>query len=463
MRKMIFVTALFVLASALCSSCGDHVQADIPAEMTAEAVSLLQGDGAPDRADGSHGGQQTRICRTAHGTYAAFVSSQEDDAYRFHIVRIDGGEISYLYSDTCPADAALVNIAQDTSGDVYVTAFPADTWKRSGPRSAWLALYVIDPVTDGVTVLKESRPFVGDCSYGYAMPLFDFERRRIYAVYAGIDDPGRLAWFTFDMDRGEWEDGCICAVLDGMAHTYFYCFPDGNGGAVILGERDIPVDAIPELRFGEGGPVLAGYLWDQLDLIFIPDMKEGGCSMVSVQAADYSMGADGIAPINTNNQYGDAFMDGNGLLHIIYLSYFADYGRSDSGTVASESRQIRHAVFDGTECLFNERLPLESEPSAYAVRMTENTGGELYIVATTIGGSLSEKVEIYRAEDPCGEKWLLEKTMLLSGFNTASFSISSSRGGSLCDGTVDCLAFAYRPDESGETVTDLYYFTADIG
>lgn len=428
--------------------------------VVSEAISILKNGGIDTGAAGSHGGQQTRICRTDHGTYVAFVSYQEDVKYYFYIVKIDDSDnVTVLHKDSCPADAALVNIAQDNNGDIYVTAFPADTTKNASPKYSWLAMYIINREDDGITEIKAGPRFMNSGDFGYAMPMFDFENRKIYAIYSGIGNPGKLSWFTYNIDTGSWQDNCITTVLEDMTHTYFYCFPDGNGGALIVGERDISVDMMPELKIESGTPVYANYLWDKLDLFIIPDMTKGICRMVNIQEADYSRADEGIAPINQNNQNGDVFIDSNGLLHVIYISYLADYDIADGVVTHGETR---HAIYSGGECIYNEVMKLNNKDLYYYLRMAENSDGELVLISIPI--STEEHLEIYKAADSMGKEWTLIKNERLNwfeDFNVSSFSISCPRNNSLYDGTVDCLAFGYYYKDT-EYCTDLYKFSVTL-
>ncbi|MBR5454135.1 MAG: hypothetical protein IKV54_08650 [Clostridia bacterium] len=434
--------------------------------IVSEAVSILEKGGIDSGASGSHGGQQTRICRTDHGTYAAFVSYQDDNKYYFYIVKTDGSDnVTVLYEDWCPADAALVNIAQDNNGDVYVTAFPVDTTQSARPQYSWLAMYVISAETDQVTEIEAKLRFNDTCSggYGYAMPMFDFENRRIYAIYSGVGDPGKLSWFTYNINTGSWQDECITTVLEDMTHTYFYCFPDGNGGAFVVGERDISVDMMPELKFDSGSPVYASFLWDKLDLFIIPDMTKGDCRMVSIEDADYSRADEGIAPINQNNQNGDVFIDSNGLMHVIYISYLADYDLAGGGeTTSAKHGEIRHAIYSDGVCIYNEKMKLQNEDLYYYIRMAENSDGELFLITFPINSE--EYFEIYKAADGRGEEWTLvknEKMNWSEDFYVSSFSISCPRNNSLYDGTVDCLVFGYYYNGTVYG-TDLYKFSVTL-
>lgn len=466
--KKIITVLLFAFMLLFLLSCGEDITAQQDGEtnkeiVVSQAVSILEKGGIDSGASGSHGGHQTRICRTEHGTYVAFVSYQDDIRYHFYIVKIDDSDnVTVLYEDSCPADAALVNIAQDNNGDVYVTAFPVDTTRSASPKYSWLAMYVIDHEDDSVTEIKADPRFTNSGDFGYAMPMFDFDNRRIYAIYTRVSDPGMLSWFTYDIDLGSWQDNCVTVYLEDKTHTYLYCFPDGNGGGLIVGERDISVDMMPELKFESGAPVYASFLWDKLDLFIIPDMTKGVCSMVNIQEADYSRADEGIAPVTTNNQYGDVFLDSNGLLHVIYLTYLADYDLPDGGeTTAVKNREIRHAIYSDGTCIYNEIIKMQNENLPYSIRMAENTDGKLFLIAMTLGYNTTEHVEIYKSVDGMGKEWELVKSEILNGFTGVSFSISCPRNNSLCDGTVDCLVFGYYYEDS-VYCTDLFKFSVKL-
>lgn len=431
-----------------------------PSATVSEAIAICERAGITTGANGYHGGHQPRICHTDHGTYIAFVSYESGGKYYFYIVKTDAdNNATVLYQDWCPYDAALVNVAADTNGDVYVATFPIN--KLNGgtiPEKAWLALYRIDAETDKVTEYKKEQQMgaISANGFGYSQPVFDFENRKIYAMYNGGNKPGMLSWFTFDMNDMKWLDSNYTVQTDILRHAYMYCFPDGNGGVVIVANRDIPVELV-DLEFKPNRnpnkpprPKYADYVWDQLDMIVIPDLTKESYSSIVIHEADYSRGSEGIAPNVTNNQLGDAFMDADGRLHILYTVRMLNYNLYNGDPDGIISEEMRHAIYEGTKCVYNEPINFAITDANmlkkinYAMRMAQSKSGNLYIFAVPMDNrSAPRQIEIYRATDALGTEFVRESITEFENIEDAimSFSISCPRNGSVQDDVIDCMLF----------------------
>ncbi len=403
-----------------------------------------------------HGAHQTRIVRTAHGTYAALATCERNTdsgmIYDFSVVKISNdGTMRVLFSDTCPYDAAIVNIAEDINGDVWVSAFPIN--KLDGgttPETAWLALYRLDAATDKLTTFKGQKQMTVNSTngYGYSQPIFDFANRKIYALYNGGNAPGILAWFTFDMQTLTWQSEPRTVVTDLLRQAYMYCFADGKGGVRIVANRDVHHSCVP-LVTESGQPKCADYVWDQLNLITIPRLSETAYKNTIIHAADYSRGNEGIAPNTSNNQWGDAFLDSKGRLHILYTTRMLDYNLYNGHPQGVISKEVRHAIYEGTQCLYNEPISYQItdtqllKTTNYAMRMAESTNDQLYIFAAPTGNADAPKqIEIYRAEDSEGKHFALERTVNVGYLPTLhSLSISDNSNNHTRDNTVDLLLY----------------------
>ena len=130
-------------------------------------------------------------------------------------------------------------------------------------------------------------------------------------------------------------------------------------------------------------------------------------------------------------------------------------------STAIKNRELRHAIYANGTCLYNELLKMQNENIPYGVRMTQNSNGELFLVAMTMGYNTTEHVEIYKASDTEGKEWELVKSEVLNGFTGVSFSISCPRNNSLRDDTVDCLAFGCYYIDS-VYFTDLFKFSVKL-
>ncbi len=408
-----------------------------------------------------HGGQQMRVVHTERGTYATFVTyfGRENWAAKFVVTKTDNdGNNTLVYAGDylLEHNETLPNIGQDTNGDVIVALGCAAT----------LDVYVIDHETDAVTRYSAPAEFhIVDGLYGkvtvdkkgevegYELPgytniMFDFENRKIYAFYGGGAYTGNwmLEWFTFDMETKEWEYDSQYVVIEGIRRfEYLFPFPDGNGGAYIVGERDDAAELEEEL-WETGG---ASYLWDELRLFHIPDLtsSENVTHTVIHGPYEYSeLGHKGIWSSVSNGHQGGAFMDADGYLHVTYLWSLGDLTGSNTDFVPVS--EYRHAIYKGMECIYNEKLEF-AEPSysgyqGYKPLLMQRTDGTLFMLAFKQSAS-RDNVEIYRAEDPLGKTWKLEKILTVDLDGTTSFSMSAKRDGSAQDDVVSCFLHSYSP------------------
>jgi len=464
---------LLITASMLLASCGGTAyegKTTEPAETTApqdvfepsheisvsDVTSLLAENGLKTNinkwtteACAYHGGQQMRVCHTERGTYAAFARDygDGDGIEKFYVTKTDnGGKSSVLYYGGLEADdgTITVNIAQNTNGDIIVTA----------TSHAVLTVYVFDSVTDEMTKYETATVFSSGEKPGYGQAMFDFENQKIYIFTASgswTDEIGDylLEWFSFDINTKEWSQNSTYLWMEDIGrHCYMYPFPDGNGGAYIVAQRDEKTD------FLEGVFSMAGmdtYVWDRLDLFHIPDLTVGeNITCTTVQYEDTSLGLEGIWSGSNHAHNGDVYVDSNGYMHITYKHSLADY----TGTHAPFDNKLeyRHAVYDGMECIFNEQLSMpDSRYMYYKPMVREGTDGKLYLIVAKLWGWGENGVEFnfYTAKDEHGREWNFEKTTTFGDGTTAhSLNLSAVRDGSIQDGVLSC--FYYGSGGSGE-------------
>ncbi len=396
-----------------------------------------------------HGGQQMRVCHTERGTYAAFARDygDGDGIEKFYVTKTDNeGKSSVLYYGGLEADdgTITVNIAQNTNGDIIVTA----------TSRAVLTVYVFDSVTDEMTKYETATVFSSGEKPGYGQAMFDFENQKIYIFTAAGSWTGEigdylLEWFSFDINTKEWSQNSTYLWMEDIGrHCYMYPFPDGNGGAYIVAQRDEKTD------FLEGVFSMAGmdtYVWDRLDLFHIPDLTVGeNITCTTVQYEDASLGLEGIWSGSNHAHNGDVYVDSNGYMHITYKHSLTDY----TGTHAPFDNKLeyRHAVYDGMECIFNEQLSMpDSRYMYYKPMVREGTDGKLYLIVAKLWGWGENGVEFnfYTAKDEHGREWNFEKTTTFGDGTTAhSLNLSAVRDGSIQDGVLSC--FYYGSVGSGE-------------
>lgn len=394
-----------------------------------------------------HGGQQMRVCHTERGTYAAFARDygDGDGIEKFYVTKTDNeGKSSVLYYGGIFADdgTITVNIAQNTNGDIIVTA----------TSHKILAAYIFDGKTDEMTKYDSTPVFSSGETAGYGQVMFDFDNQKIYSFTAAgtwsseIGD-FLLEWFSFDINTKQWSENSTYLWMEDIGrHCYMYPFPDGNGGAYIVSQRD------EKTEFLEGVFSMAGmdtYVWDRIDLFHIPDLTAGeNVTCSTVQLEDDSLGLEGIWSVTNHAHNGDVYVDSNGYMHITYRHSLSDY----TGTHAPFDNKLeyRHAVYDGMECIFNEQLSMPEIGCMYYKPMVrQGTDGKLYLIVAKLWGENGVEFNFYTAKDEHGREWNLEKTVTVGDGTTAhSLNLSAVRDGSIQDGVLSC--FYYGSGGSGE-------------
>ncbi|MBQ7921634.1 MAG: hypothetical protein IJ325_03535 [Clostridia bacterium] len=414
---------------------------DVNSILAANEMSLASGRLNPYSA--VHGGQQMRVVHTERGTYTAFVKFF-DDVYggetEFYVAKIDNdNKVTLLYYGEYFSDASTVqlNIGQDTNGDIVVTT----TTLRD------LNVYLFDAETDAVTAYTQNAVFTSGFTPAYSQTMFDFEGREISAFYCGT--PGKtqesddflLEWFTFDMNTMQWTAESTYYIFEDIhRHAYLYPFPDGNGGAYIVGEANPYISALTGL---ENVEPQHKFTFDRLRLFHIPDLSSNeNITHVMIQEPYTERGLEGTWSSATNNQNGCVFVDADGYMHIVYQYYLRDYSGKQENF--DKQLQYRHAIYDGMNCIYNEKIevsePVFTENLMYHI--TQGTDGTLYLI---VGERYADpfKLYLYRADDSLGKSWTHKTTASFEGSSAFSFSISAPRNGSLQDNIIDGFYYTY--------------------
>lgn len=410
-------------------STANQTSATRPAEgsvVISDLLDLHAACGVVSCGRGTHGGTQSRICHTSHGAYASFLAEDKEGGTVFHLVRIREGSASLLHSVTTPLTGAnSVHVLSDAQENVHVLA--AGVVSVEGRERASLCIHHLDRETGTVTHHCAEIPFGHGTSFGYSSAGIDLAQRRIYAVYSGGDAPGYFAWFTFDLATMAWLPRPVVIDLQ-YRHCYNYCFADGRGGMIILSERDIKNATAGITPADTNRKIDANYVWDELRLFLIRDLTLPAYTTVDVENAVYDKKA-GLYPNVQNNSQGDAYMDTQGHLHVLYMS-------DDNNGVAGSF--LRHAAYDRRfACVHNERLGFQG---AHAMRMAQATCGRHYIIAMPYRETA--RVRIWGATDDQGLGYTLagEKQFDTGLTPTyAGLAVSCPRNGSVRDDVIDCL------------------------
>ncbi|MBE6569025.1 MAG: hypothetical protein E7658_02250 [Ruminococcaceae bacterium] len=439
---------------------------DVESILKANEMSLTHS--TPYAEPACHGGQQMRICRTERGDYVAFVKNWVDTdnssvatRTEFYIAKITpDNEVALLYFDTLDPTASTVhlNIGQDTNGDIFVIA--------TGNKT--LATYILDAETDAVSTCRETPIFNSGYALGYSSAMFDFENRKIYAFCNG--NPAKntqesadyvMEWFVFDLESMRWNPEGVYHIFEKLGrHTFVFPFPDGNGGAYIVGERNNYLAPLTDLIVS---PVTNLRTFDELRMFHIPDLTSSeNITHTTIQEVYSERGQEGVWSIAANNQDGGVFVDADGYMHITYLFHKYDLGGNCPDL--DPDYQYRHAIYDGMECIFNEQIempvemPAEDPARQYRPQIRQDTDGTLYMI---IFGErvIPMEIYIYKANDPLGKTWTLMNTHTFDDVSSFSSSISAPRNGSLQDDVLSC--FFYTRDPSPRTVYTFHISLAD--
>ncbi|MBQ7922787.1 MAG: hypothetical protein IJ325_09470 [Clostridia bacterium] len=392
-----------------------------------------------------HGGQQMRVVHTERGTYAAFGKGFAEES--FYVAKIaPDNTVTLLHCGEFDRDgSAPIDIGQDINGDIVV----------SSSTGSKLFIYIFDKETDAVTEYAAPAVFTSpEYAYpGYAQTLFDFENRKVYVFANGgmFLDGYTLEWFTFDMETKQWSETSLCHVMQGLRrHCYIFPFTDGNGGAYIVGTRSTSIESVSDQLQNTSGK--DKYVWDEILLFHIPDLTSTeNITYTPVQEAYTERGHEGIWSYIVNNQHGGVFMDADGYLHITY--YYNIYNLSATPLEFDANLHWRHAIYDGMECIYNEKIELQkgNNYTYNKPQIRQSTDGTLYMIVC-VQGQNPMQIEIYKAEDALGKTWKLETIKTFDDVGSVpSFSISEVRNGSTQDNILSCFYYYYNGVNTGCT------------
>jgi hypothetical protein len=396
-----------------------------------DAVNLSAACDATASGAGAHGGTQSRICRTSHGTYVAYLGENPKQEAILHVLRIrDGRPTRLLTVPTLVVGSNGVHVVSDADEEVYAIA--AGSKFSDGAERAVLTAYHVDRNTGATTEYSETIPFGKGSSFGYSSVSIDAARRDIQAIYSGGDAPGYFAWIRFDLTQKRWATKAVVAEL-AYRHCYNYGFADGRGGMIILSERDIKNASAGITPSDKGRKINADYVWDELRLFYIGNIAKPDYKTVDVEQAVCDKAA-GLYPTVQNNWKGDTYLDAQGHLHVLY---FSDDNNRTPGSFN------RHTIYDAQgNCQRNEKLPLQE---ACAMRMAQSAARRHYIIAMPYERAAC--VQVWRATDAKGAGYELLAEKKLSNDirpSYAGLAVSCPRNGSRQDNQIDCLFPANR-------------------
>lgn len=422
-----------------------------------------------------HGGHQTRIAHTDHGDYTAYItdsikSSNGKQLDEFSIIKInEDGTTKLVFQEYKVYDSSQVGVFVDNDGNVWAVTVGDNKLKDQfdGRTEAIIATaYRVDKDTDettGYSVISQRATSIG---YGYSSFCYDNTYDRIYTLTSSGNEPGELVWLIFDMKTLTW-DSQARAISTNNRQCYPYIYADGKGGMVILNERDIQCASAgyPEVGNNEGltNEELRGfdrwsadYLWDQLELYYIPDVYKEEFSSTIVAEADYSrvkgtqderysleFRKTNEYPNFQNNKGGDTFLDKDGYLHIIYAKEYllSAYNRE------TVERTWVHAVYDISDpnnmsCLSSTDIINDADLSyECSFRMYQTEDGTLYLISGQVDKKTGEgDIIVYKLDGTPESGYEKRENVASIAYEGDSIiNISNNRSNSVEDGTIAVL------------------------
>jgi len=313
---------------------------------------------------GVWGGQQSRIVRQGDDLYVLY--GIHSDAYgwndwaggenEFNLYRYSAARDEWTYFYTLRSyEIPGLHAADD--GNVYAAYVHA----------RGLGILEYDPLLDKIT-MRDS---------GIYWPAYH-ERHHWSYMSTGISGgryiwfqgngnlnsrgrPGGMAFYRYDTETQTFSTGANPRYLVDYRHCYNYVLDDGKGGLILAGGRDIFWDASEWKQ----PPETFDAIFDEINYWTFKDDV-----LSDIQKIDKAMkGPDCPVPNAHMGSGGDAFLDAEGNLHILYFKIC----QSTKGRA-----QQWYAVYkDGVEL---QRECFLDDYNQHSLRFAEDTAGQLYLI-----------------------------------------------------------------------------------
>ena len=306
---------------------------------------------------------------------------------------------------------AAPNIIAGDDGIFYITAIADDKerYLDSGlsDEGAWLAVYELDSRTDTVRSCEARLDFEYHWNttytggYGYSQPFLDEEHGKLYLVHTAGNPTGYIAYFTYDLESHSFVGECKTVVTQ-FASKYLNIYPDGNGGMIIVAQRDLSNKVLTDyytelygmpIQIGNGSE--SSYVWDALYIYHIADPEDpASCTRHELVMPDYldNLTSDGYrAKVQSISHYagGCTYMDYDGNLHIIY--YHSIGSRSTTGHIILD-RDLNEVYRTA------EFAPTPGTRTRYSVNMTQDAEGKYYAFVSPDSGK-TMSIEVWESDD----------------------------------------------------------------
>ncbi|MBQ7922014.1 MAG: hypothetical protein IJ325_05475 [Clostridia bacterium] len=397
---------------------------------------------------------QNQVIHTENGTYSAFVYKYDYEYYNpyynnlgFCITKTDAdGKSTVLYDGIYQGDQEeFLNIQMLSDGKIYVFLPTAEY------------VYIVDPADDTVTEQEAPLRPVLSTDPQQVTVIEDTANGKNYALtITGTandwwSDSIRIDSKTMNMEDFSFAKRAkmiFSNKLEGY-YTDYYIFPDGNGGVYAVASRRI------DPHYVEGADFIGrtDNIKDSVALLYISSLsKSSTVELIDIQAPYTDEAADGIWSVVNMTDEGDAYMDADGKLHVIYSYYHMDLDDMDApGNAELKANTLKryHVVLEGTTIVSSEEITIDGLSETASLRMAQTTDGTLYLIVCNTGET-GAKIDVYFETE---NGWALTQTKDLGEFTAESFGISSPRGGSVQNNVIDCIVYASDKDVYYTSVT----------
>ena len=485
-KTCIYALVLTMLLSLGFSSFRTADVSALPADATAEKIVAEISDSLSIKDSGSglgtgdnagHGNHQTRIVHTSHGDYAAYVTdsikantgTQMDE---ISVIKINAdGTTTVVMREWKNYDTSQVSLHVDKDENVWAVTVADNKLKANDTKHLNVAAYRIDAETDAVTGHKTTLDVPDGRGFGYSTSCIDVVNNKIYTMSADAaqDNASHLFWAIFDMETLTWEPTVRSIDIIGR-HCYHYMYADGNGGLIVLCQRDVLRTNVPgggsypEIRDNEGltaddlktfGRWPADYVWDELDLFYIADVYEEAASTVSIMKGDYSQvigdqdyrnslegRSKNLYPNNQNNNGGDTFLDADGYLHIIYNAQMLRAAYDRKAVVDDWYHKVVDISDPANLKVLSEQklVAAAEEETTYSFRMYQDTAGNLYYISGETAKNATEStLKVYLLKGTPAEGYTRELLNSTTYVGSTVINISNNRSNSYANDVIDVI------------------------
>jgi len=339
-----------------------------------------------------HGNHQTRIVHTSHGDYICSTTGEHrpgkylkngfsDGVYEVSVVRVDPEtqKTTVVLQHTVAYQTSQISVIADKDENIWAAVIIEETIRnqfdahKNGTR---IELFRIDAVTNEVEFydMIVSGHDINRGGVGYSSFYYDESIDCIvaFSTDAVAGDVSYLYWHIFDCQTRRFDAETRTMSVYGGRNSYPFFTPDGNGGLVIVTNRNPKITSqvtyTPEMGTNDGIPAdvmrkyfpngreTQEYCFDQINAYVIPDIRsEDNIRHFIVYDTDRSRIKGTLEerltpefrmtneyPIIANNNGGDTYLTDDGLLHVTLKVSYALEAWDHSIT---EARWV-HVVYD---------------------------------------------------------------------------------------------------------------------